>query len=334
MKTLKAVILIIFFVISTICFASVKKYKGTLYKYPIEMIIKIEGDIVEGYYSYNKIGEPIKIEGSLNNNRIKLTEKSLEKTTGYFEARFTKYKINGYWTSPDKSKKLYFELEPVNTFENLNTLIFTKQYKVYNKNTHAEADINLPIIYLPDNKNTENKINKILAPKNTIGYSLTEIKEMHGGSVEWAYYKINILKGNFLSIEINSEYLGNNYINNTAIVNLDINTGEELSGEDLFIRKYKNDLLKKIKTRTEQEISKTRKEVSDYNLKVFDSIISKQKYVLNNLDNCSFTESNIIFEIDYGFSRFYGHLEPNREIKFSYEELKKYLTIKYEFLAL
>ena len=119
MKTFKAGILINIFIISTICFAKAIKYSGTINsKYPIEMIIEIDGSVIKGYYCYNKIGEPIKIEGSLNNNHIKLTEKSSDKTTGYFDCKFEKHKIIGTWSSPDKSKSFPFVLEEENTFEN------------------------------------------------------------------------------------------------------------------------------------------------------------------------------------------------------------------------
>lgn len=77
---------------------------------PIRMYLKSSGGKVAGYYLYEKIGQPLRLEGSLEQNRLKLREYSGQQFTGTFDGRLDKSSLEGSWTSPDSKRKGRFSL--------------------------------------------------------------------------------------------------------------------------------------------------------------------------------------------------------------------------------
>ncbi len=96
-------------------------YKGTLGKYPITLSIQVtEGFFGEkgkkefnlnGVYKYDKYNNPIKLEGILKDNRIRLYESHNGKVSAILEFDFSKEISNGYWTDVATKKVLSLNLK-------------------------------------------------------------------------------------------------------------------------------------------------------------------------------------------------------------------------------
>lgn len=92
----------------------IKKYDGTINgQFPIEFLLINWGDgQLMGYYSYNKIGKDIELDGELNlNETFTIQEYANGKNTGTFVGSLENLKhITGNWISPDSTSIMPFEL--------------------------------------------------------------------------------------------------------------------------------------------------------------------------------------------------------------------------------
>lgn len=84
----------------------VKVYDGLIDKYPIEVFLTINNDIVTGHYIYTKVGQPIYLSGERRNNTISVNENLKENGTwGNDGAKLTWTDVtnpSGKWTKNDK----------------------------------------------------------------------------------------------------------------------------------------------------------------------------------------------------------------------------------------
>ena len=88
-------------------------FDGTIGNIPITIIINHDyynydfSEGIRGEYIYRKYGQGIILEGTLNNNKLTLTEKTPDyKDNGYINATFDGKEINGTWTDSTKTKTL------------------------------------------------------------------------------------------------------------------------------------------------------------------------------------------------------------------------------------
>lgn len=72
---------------------------------PIRMHLKTGGGRVTGSYLYEKLGQPLRLEGSLEQSRLKLREYAGGQLTGSFDVRLGEESLEGTWTSPDGKRK-------------------------------------------------------------------------------------------------------------------------------------------------------------------------------------------------------------------------------------
>ncbi|MGJ8659994.1 MAG: hypothetical protein ACSHWV_09070 [Cellulophaga fucicola] len=95
-------------------------YEGTIGKYPITLSIQItEGYFgekdkkeftINGVYKYDKYNNPIKLIGTLKNNRVKLYENYADKESAILEFEFSEKFSKGYWTDLKSKKTLPLNL--------------------------------------------------------------------------------------------------------------------------------------------------------------------------------------------------------------------------------
>ncbi|MCL5244457.1 hypothetical protein M4I21_01465 [Cellulophaga sp. 20_2_10] len=95
-------------------------YEGKIGEYPITLSIQItEGYFgeedkkeftINGVYKYDKYNNPIKLIGSLKNNRIKLYENYNDKESAILEFEFLEKISKGYWTDLKSKKTLPLNL--------------------------------------------------------------------------------------------------------------------------------------------------------------------------------------------------------------------------------
>lgn len=92
-------------------------YIGTINKkYPIQMSLMIEEEVIFGFYYYTSIGDPLSLSGNIKNSNIVLKESDPNgNITGTFNGEFLAngYSFSGEWISGDGTKTFSFELHKV-----------------------------------------------------------------------------------------------------------------------------------------------------------------------------------------------------------------------------
>lgn len=96
-------------------------YEGTIGKYPITLSIQITENYfgekgkkefnINGVYKYDKYNNPIKLEGTLKDNKIQLYESYNGKVSATLEFNFSEKISNGYWTNLESKKVLPLSLK-------------------------------------------------------------------------------------------------------------------------------------------------------------------------------------------------------------------------------
>ncbi len=237
-----------------------KHFKGSIGNtLDLQMKLIKTGELLNGHYSYQKIGKPITLRGSVQKDgNVMLSEfDSTGKQTGEFRGVWTVdkdeglIKIGGNWSKPQgekgSDKLTAFSLTEEPIFFTGDVEFVNKQIKESNKKLMYEIDANYPQITGSSNPNAE-KLNQIL--RLFVARKVAEFrKEMQPkedeeprpegsmGSDMNVAYSIALAQDDLVSIEfdIGSYYQGAAHPNSySEVVNYDLKNGRQLKLADLF----------------------------------------------------------------------------------------------------
>ncbi len=108
-------LLIVFLLVEGFSFAQTKlsrhTYEGLVNKFPISLSLTFDANLVYGTLMYKRVGQPIKVIGSLENDSFSLHEFG-EKTeiTGMYYGTKKGDEISGSWSSPN-GKEMKFGIK-------------------------------------------------------------------------------------------------------------------------------------------------------------------------------------------------------------------------------
>jgi hypothetical protein len=114
-------LLVVFLLIEGFSFAQTKlsqqTYEGLINKFPISLSLTFDANLVYGTLVYKRIGQPIKVIGSLEGDEFSLHEFG-EKTeiTGLYYGIKKGDEINGTWSSPN-GKEMKFSVKKTASIE-------------------------------------------------------------------------------------------------------------------------------------------------------------------------------------------------------------------------
>ena len=114
-------LLVVFLLIEGFSFAQTKlsqqTYEGLINKFPISLSLTFDANLVYGTLVYKRIGQPIKVIGSLEGDEFSLHEFG-EKTeiTGLYYGIKKGNEINGTWSSPN-GKEMKFSVKKTASIE-------------------------------------------------------------------------------------------------------------------------------------------------------------------------------------------------------------------------
>jgi len=114
-------LLVVFLLIEGFSFAQKKlsqqTYEGLINKFPISLSLTFDANLVYGTLVYKRIGQPIKVIGSLEGDEFSLHEFG-EKTeiTGLYYGIKKGDEINGTWSSPN-GKEMKFSVKKTASIE-------------------------------------------------------------------------------------------------------------------------------------------------------------------------------------------------------------------------
>ncbi|MEM6348075.1 MAG: RsiV family protein [Bacteroidota bacterium] len=247
-------------------------WEGTIDKYPIEMILEISGNAVEGSYRYTSQKNSLQLKGEIDETgEYKLSEFDPEgKKTGVlrgvaeFQGRFT-----GSWSKSDSSEELLLVMWPKQVISrNINEYApASLRYDINHLHRESagktcEIDVYYPYFYdFP--AGVAERINaEMMGPsEEEIVARLAEcqvddeLDEVAMGSIVSEGFRINAFVGPIMSISYDfyayfSGAAHGNYGSDTY--NFDMRTGQRLMPKDLFVEGYEEGLSAMIEQRLKE----------------------------------------------------------------------------------
>jgi hypothetical protein len=248
-----------------------RNLKGTIGTININMYLLQNDTSLSGSYYYSKVGVPLSLVGSIYGSKVSLTERDHNyQETGYFEGTLAPDSFTGTWRSAANKKQLPFRLRDNKEGA---ALSFSHYYKEncesrdkYKKEPLPEdapwwdtlcSYISLDLLKLNGDSKAAGKINRAIV-SNACYYGETRYSspEEFLSSLDSIYNDpygfLNLettcnpilIADDFLSMEIFSfEYAGgahpNSYI---QLYNYDLNTGKEITLNDIMIAGYEKEL--------------------------------------------------------------------------------------------
>jgi len=177
-----------------------RTFQGTIHTYPITMQLVITNNEITGYYYYDRVGDPLNLQGSLRNDgtiHLEVTspddyEKTIESFVGRFSAANT---IAGTWVMLKNNKKLSFL---VNESAQSSASISVKNYEFErcfereeetNQNVCVNVTMSLPEARSQNalfNRNLEKVVNGLLCATSGLQRQECINKSVSDVSESWA----------------------------------------------------------------------------------------------------------------------------------------------------
>jgi hypothetical protein len=233
-----------------------KYFKGSIGStLGLQMKLMREGEKLSGTYSYQKVGTPIDIRGTIDKNgAVAIDEFDSSGTqTGTFKGLWNEDEngliaIAGNWTKPNSDKKTAFSLhqEPIEFSGGVE--IMARQIKENNKKQKFEIDVQYPQLSGSGSPNYEkfNQTVRGLVTKKVAGFKTeraptaddpppTELESL--GSDLTIGYTVALAKDDLISVmlDVGSYSAGAAHPNSySETVNFDLRNGKLLKLADLF----------------------------------------------------------------------------------------------------
>lgn len=112
----KIIVLVVFLLVGSFSFAQTRRltkqsYEGFVNKFPVSLSLTFDANLVYGTLMYKRVGQPIKVIGSLENDSFSLHEFGEKaEITGMFYGTKKGDEISGSWSSPN-GKEMKFTIK-------------------------------------------------------------------------------------------------------------------------------------------------------------------------------------------------------------------------------
>ncbi len=158
------------------------------------------------------------------------------------------------------------------------------------------------------------RINEILEYKNVTGESIDEIVtnyRMYGAGIVGSSFVVNWMNAEYLDLQITVETLGAYPSQMVFNFLFNLETGEEVTAEDLFMEEQITDLVK----------------LCDHELqnRITDQIEDEFTFTETDLNQLGMRRSGIVFHYDFNFPHASAAMEPDGELFFSWNVLNEFL---------
>ncbi|MBK9143413.1 MAG: hypothetical protein IPM23_12995 [Candidatus Melainabacteria bacterium] len=301
-----------------------KTYQGTIGKYKVKMNLTLANGKVTGTYSYNHVGKPINLRGTVDRSKLfeypgdncELEELDAGgKTTGTFSGALTDYEFFGNWTAGKKS--LPFSLKSLDSMGAGSVSLTRMSHDKYRQGDH-EGLVYYPAVSSP-NKAVEKKLARALTFETVHDPDL-------GGWLSRAVYYVNYDRNNILDLTWWVDGFGAYPDASFKQVRLNLKTGAPITAEDVFVETRRGQLAQLVDAAMQKKINARMRESSeDGDVTSFQDIIADARFAEENLDSFSIGGEGITFFYDFGFPHAAKACEPDGFFFFPYWQLKGYL---------
>ncbi len=318
-----------------------RTFQGTIHTYPITMQLVITNNEITGYYYYDRVGDPLNLQGSLRNDgtiHLEVTspddyEKTIESFVGRFSAANT---IAGTWVMLKNNKKLSFL---VNESAQSSASISVKNYefeRCYNytddSSTCLQVNISEPEISSQRVTLTRNVAKQVksvicedivISTRDCIMQSLPDFSGGWAGNVHRYTFSFNLSLNQFgiLIASVNKTeewYLPrNNSESEIRFLNYSVKTGTLITSRDLFLpgaMPFIENLIKR--------------KINTY-LKQYEGEEDPAETTYGDLDKLNFDTSFSISPkaLIYHYPYYHRFGNGHAEITLPYDEIKRWINL-------
>ena len=312
-----------------------KNYAGSIAgKYPITMRLWREGTALTGSYAYTKVGQDIRIAGSLQANGTFYLQELDDKgqVTGYFEGIIrTDGNIKGSWRKPGSDKTLSLALRetPIGIVSAAEAVTITEySFSVQGPNG-TESDYSFPRVTGPAQHPGLAKLKAQLTVTKLTEQTEQEIRETYakcGCGLVSANYTVDYNRNRVLALSIHREWLGAYLSFSTKRLVLSTSTGERLSIKQLLLPAALPKLAGQCNKLLQARMQVARQEAGEGDeAKWLDELLRGKTFTTAHLDNFTVTKEGITFYYPFEFPNAVLALQPDDSFMFSFSELKPYV---------
>lgn len=176
----------------------------------------------------------------------------------------------------------------------------------------GDASISWPVV--SGNFSGISRINEILNYRNVTGETLEQTREnykLHGSGIVGAFFLVNWIDAELIDLTITVETLGAYPSSMVFNYCFNLDTGEEIVPEDLFMEDRIPDLVQmcnaELQNRTGSEIEE------------------EFTFTVENLKQLGIKRGGIVFHYDFNFPHAIAALEPDGELFFFWDQMNEYL---------
>ncbi len=158
------------------------------------------------------------------------------------------------------------------------------------------------------------RINEILDYRNVTGETLQETREnymLHGTGIVGAYFLVNWTDAEYVDLTITVETLGAYPSSMVFNYCFNLDTGEEVTPEDMFMEDRIPDLVQLCNTELQNRIGS--------------EIEEELTFTVENLNQLGLRRGGIVFHYDFNFPHAAAALAPDGEIFFYWDVMNEYL---------
>ncbi|HEX8532045.1 MAG TPA: hypothetical protein VF646_18550 [Cytophagales bacterium] len=315
--------------------AAGKSYAGTLAgKYPITMHLRREGTALTGSYAYTKVGQQIRLAGTVGaDGTFSLREYDDKgQVTGEFTGKLgAGGDVTGTWRKPGSDQTLALALReaPAGAGGSTDAVTVT-EYRFSAKGPDdAEGEYAFPRVTGPAGHPALAKLRAHLTVKQLTDQTEAEIKETFAGcgcGLVNASYTVDYHRNGVLTLSVQREWLGAYSSFSVERLVLSTRTGERLSIGQLLLPAALPALARQADQLLQARIKEARGAAAGSEEATWlDELLNGKTFTVEHFDDFTVTQEGITFYYPFAFPNAALALQPDDAFAFTFAQLKPYL---------
>jgi hypothetical protein len=309
-------------------------------KYPIQMTLTRAGKTFNGFYVYTKVGKPIALKGSIDDEQNVTLDEFDEngQQTGTFSGTLIgSSMIDGGWTNQAKTKERTFSVAiktvPASVAAQTDGVEISEQTATFTDGKrgpdHKEAKLSYPVV--KGDSPLLRKIQSSISLKAVFSQSVEGMRKEYKDSPRLTdlHYSVDYDQNYILDIIFVESGEGAYPSTNTTNHAVNLKTGDILKAADVFNMSSAKSLLamvdKAMQDEIKRDIAQAAKDQDKESANAIKEMTTDKHFTIENLDHFSVNNDGITFLYDFAFPHVIKPLEPSGRYFFSYARLKSYI---------
>jgi hypothetical protein len=309
-----------------------KTYAGSIAgKYPITMRLRRNGAALTGSYAYTKVGQDIRLAGTVSADGTFALEEFDDKgqVTGEFGGKIgADGGVTGTWRKPGSDKTLALSLREAPAGD-MGAVTVTEYRFAAKGPNDTEGEYSFPRVTGPAQLPALAKLKAHLTVKKLTDQTEQEIRENFaecGCGLTAVHYTVDYNRSGVLALSVDREWLGAYSSFSTERLVLSTRTGDRLSIGQLLLPASLPELARQCDKLLQARMKEARQAAAGSEEATWlDELLAGKTFTTANLDDFTVTKDGITFYYPFAFPNAALALQPDDAFSFTFAQLKPYL---------